>query len=100
MAHDRQELVEDAIRLDSDVIAADIGTRVLTGIEAAPRLHDAGSRARFVFLTVHSDYEFVRACMAEGALGDAMKSHMGTDLIPAIKAASRGQSYISQSFSR
>ena len=89
MAHDRQELVEDAIRLDSDVIAADIGTRVLTG-----------SRARFVFLTVHSDYEFVRACMAEGALGDAMKSHMGTDLIPAIKAASRGQSYISQSFSR
>jgi DNA-binding NarL/FixJ family response regulator len=69
---------------------------VLTGIEAAHQLHAAGSRAKFVFLTVHSEDEFVRACMGEGALGYVVKSRMRTDLIPAINAAFSGQSYISQ----
>jgi DNA-binding NarL/FixJ family response regulator len=95
-ASNGKELLAEATRLDPDVIVADIGMPVLTGIEAAHQLHAAGSRARFVFLTVHSEDEFVRACMGEGALGYVVKSRMKTDLIPAINAAFRGQSYISQ----
>jgi DNA-binding NarL/FixJ family response regulator len=71
----------------------------LTGIEAAHQLREAGSRARFVFLTVHSEYDFVQACLAEGALGYVVKSDLRTDLIPAIMAAFSDQSYISQSVS-
>jgi DNA-binding NarL/FixJ family response regulator len=95
-AHNGAELVAEAMRLDPDVIVADISMPVLTGIEAAHELHEAGSRARFVFLTVHSEDEFLRACMAEGALGYVVKSRMRTDLIPAIQAALSGQSYVSQ----
>jgi DNA-binding NarL/FixJ family response regulator len=72
---------------------------VLTGIEAAHQLHQAGSRAKFVFLTVHFEEEFVQACMAEGALGYVVKSRMGTELLPAIQAALDGQRYVSQSVS-
>ncbi len=96
IAHDGEELVEEALKLDPDVIVADITMPVLTGIEAAHRLHESGSRAKFVFLTVHTDDEFVRACMAEGALGYVVKSHMGADLIPAINAAFSGESYVSR----
>lgn len=99
-AHNGRELVAKAMRLDPDVIVADISMPVLTGIEAAHQLHEAGSRARFVFLTVHSEDEFVQAGMAEGALGYVVKSRMRTDLIPAINAACNGHNYISQMVSR
>ena len=98
-AHNGEDLIAEAMRLDPDVIVADIMMPVLTGIEAAHQLHEAGSRARFVFLTIHSEDEFVRACFAEGALGYVVKCRMGTDLIPAINAAFSGQSYVSRSVS-
>ncbi len=91
-----KELISQAERLDPDIIVTDITMPVLTGIEAVHELHQAGSRAKFVFLTVHSDDEFVRACMAEGALGYVVKCRMVTDLIPAINAVLAGQSYISR----
>jgi len=94
-----KELVAEAMRLNPDVIVADIFMPLMTGIEAAHELHKAGSRAKFVFLTVHSEDEVVQACMAEGALGYVVKSHMGSDLIPAINAACNGQRYISRSAS-
>jgi DNA-binding NarL/FixJ family response regulator len=92
---DGQELVSAGIRLAPDVIVADVIMPRLSGIEAAQQLRETGSRARFVFLTVHVEHEFVDACMAEGALGYVVKSHMKTDLIPAIKAAIIGQIFIS-----
>jgi DNA-binding NarL/FixJ family response regulator len=87
------------MRLDPDVIVADIIMPVVTGIKAACELHEAGCRVKFVFLTVHSEDEFVGACVAEGALEYVVKSRLGTDLIPAIKAALSGQSHISRSVS-
>jgi DNA-binding NarL/FixJ family response regulator len=98
-ASNGQELISEAMLLDPDVIVADVTMPVLTGIEAAYRLREVGSRAKFVFLTVHAENEFIQACMAEGALGYVVKSHMATDLLPAIRAAFRGKVYISQSAS-
>ena len=90
------ELISEAMRLDPDVIVADITMPVLTGIEAVHQLRRTGSRAKIVFLTVHAEDEFLQACMAEGALGYVVKSRMGTELIPAINAALSGKSYVSR----
>jgi DNA-binding NarL/FixJ family response regulator len=95
-----QELISAGIRLDPDVIVADVTMPVVGGIEAAHQLREAGSRAKFVFLTIHSEHEFVDACVAEGALGYVVKSHMKTDLIPAIEAALVGRTFISPQVSR
>jgi hypothetical protein len=57
------------MRLDPDVIVADIIMPVLTGIEAAYRLHEAGCRVKFVFLTVHSEDEFVGGTRGGGGAG-------------------------------
>jgi DNA-binding NarL/FixJ family response regulator len=95
-----EELVSEALRLDPDVVVADVSMPVFSGIEAVHRLHQAGSRAKFIFLTVHSEEEFIRACMGEGALGYVVKSRIRTDLIPAINAAVEGQRYISQTSAR
>jgi DNA-binding NarL/FixJ family response regulator len=95
-----QELISAAIRLDPDVIVADITMPGLSGIEAAHQLREAGSRAKFVFLTIHIEHEFIDACMAEGALGYVVKSHVKTDLIPAIRAVLSGRTFISPLVSR
>jgi DNA-binding NarL/FixJ family response regulator len=93
-ATDGAALVSEALRLSPDVIVIDITMPVLNGIEAAHRLREASSFARIVFLTVHSEQQFMEACVAEGALGYVLKSHMKVHLIPAIRAALIGQSYI------
>ena len=60
-----------------------------------PSTARVASSARIVFLTIHSEEQFVEACMAEGASGYVIKTHMKADLIPAILAALIGESYIS-----
>jgi DNA-binding NarL/FixJ family response regulator len=94
-AHTGREMVSEAVRLNPDVIVADISMPELSGIEAAHQLREKGSTAKVVFLTVHSEAEFVNACMAEGALGYVAKTHMKTDLIPAIHAALSGHPFVS-----
>ena len=61
-----REMVSEALRLNPDVIVADISMPQLSGIEAAHELRERGSRAKLVFLTIHPDDEFVTACLAEG----------------------------------
>ena len=88
-------LVSEALRLRPDVIVTDITMPVVTGIDAVIQLRRSSSPAKVVFLTVHSEEEFLKACMAEGASGYVLKSFMKTHLIPAIDAALEGRTYIS-----
>jgi DNA-binding NarL/FixJ family response regulator len=88
-------LVSEALRLRPDVIVTDITMPVVTGIDAVIQLRKSWSSAKVVFLTVHSEEAFLKACMAEGASGYVLKSRMKTHLIPAIDAALEGWTYIS-----
>jgi DNA-binding NarL/FixJ family response regulator len=93
-ATDGATLVSEALRLLPDVIVTDITMPVLSGIDAFHQLHESAVSAKIVFLTVHLEEPFIKACMAEGALGYVLKSHMRAHLIPAIQAALVGQIYI------
>ena len=95
VAHNGLQMVEEAMRLNPDIIVADISMPELDGIEAAHRLREMGAKASVVFLTIHENPEFVEACLAEGALGYVVKSRMKRDLIPAINAALSGRCFVS-----
>jgi DNA-binding NarL/FixJ family response regulator len=92
--------VSEAYRLLPDVIVTDISMPILNGIDAVHKLRESGSTAKFVFVTVHSEGEFVEACMAAGALGYVQKLGLNHDLVPAIKAVLAGRSSVSQIDSR
>ena len=92
-AVDGRQLVSEALRLEPDVIVADITMPLLTGIDAVRRLRKLGSRARVVFLTIHAEEELLMACRAEGALGYVLKTKMKAHLVPAISAALAGEFY-------
>ena len=91
---DGAQLLAESLRLEPDVIITAILLPHLDGIEAVHRLTVAGSKARVVFLTMHTETEFVNACIAEGASGFIPKSEIQEHLIPAIRAAINGQTYI------
>ena len=92
---DGRALVREAERLQPDVIVLDITMPILTGIEAARELHEVGSKAKLVFLSVHQSNAFVRECFAKGGLGYVTKSRMTTDLIPAINEALSNRHFVS-----
>lgn len=94
-AADGAMLVSEALRLCPDIIVSDITLPVFNGIEAIHRLRLSNSQAKVVFLTVHAEEGFLKACMAEGALGYVLKARMKTQLIPAIEAALEGKCYVS-----
>jgi DNA-binding NarL/FixJ family response regulator len=89
--------VELASRLSPDVLILDIAMPVVNGIEVAWRLKALGSQAKVIFLTVNSDPEFVDAALSAGAVGYVLKPSLATDLVPAIRAAIRGNTFISPS---
>ena len=95
IATDGAMLVSEALRLRPDVVVTDITMPVLNGIEAVSQLHESNFSATFVFLTVHANEEFLKACLAEGALGYVLKSRMKAHLVAAIQAALNGQTYVS-----
>jgi DNA-binding NarL/FixJ family response regulator len=92
------ELLSQALRLNPDVIVLDLMMPGLGGIDAVAKLSELGCSAKVVFLTMHSDEEIVAACLDRGALGHVLKMHLKTHLIPAIRAALAGQTYVSESF--
>ena len=96
---DGQALLDEAARLEPDIVVLDISMPLLNGIEAARRLKAAGSPARIVFLTMHADPDYVRAALATGALGYVVKSRLASDLLPSIREALAGRSFVSPSIS-
>jgi DNA-binding NarL/FixJ family response regulator len=92
-ADDGASLLAESLRLQPDVIVIEVVMPHLDGLEAVRRLNVAGSKARVVFVTLHTEEEFMNACIAEGAVGFIPKSEIKEHLIPAIHAAINGQTY-------
>jgi DNA-binding NarL/FixJ family response regulator len=84
-------LVGAAENLSPDVIVSDIGMPGLDGIEAAKRILCQNPAARIVFVTVHDEPEMVRRSLAIGAFGYVLKMVAAEELVPAVRAALRGE---------
>ena len=95
VAHNGAALIAEVERLHPDVVILDVTMPQMGGIEVVRKLVDSGSSAKFVFLTVHSEQEFVDACMSEGARGYVWKARMKAHLIPAVYSALSGARYVS-----
>lgn len=96
------EMLSDGANLRSalgyarpDVIVLDIELPGLSGIDLARQLTLEKCRIPVVFLTVHADADYARAALDAGGLGYVVKLRLGTDLVPALRAALAGQRFIS-----
>lgn len=97
MVRNGRDAVSEVERLDPDVLVIDISMPLLNGLQAAKQLRLSKRRTKIVFLTVHEDQEYVAAAFSVGASGYVVKPSLTHDLIPAIRAAVEGQTYVSVS---
>lgn len=96
---DGQSMLEACSKLNPDIVITDISMPVLNGIEAVDRLRKSGSTAKVIFLTVHSDPDFIQACFATGASGYVLKTRIARDLLSAIREVLAGRTFISPELS-
>lgn len=96
-ANNGRDAVEATLRLNPDVLVIDISMPVLNGLQAALQLRSAKQQTRIIFLTVHTDQDFVTAALDAGASGYVTKADVATDLVPAIYDALAGRIFVSSS---
>ncbi len=82
-----------------DVLVLDIGMPNLSGIQALERIRRDSPKMRVVFLSMHSDEALVRQALRYGARGYLLKNSLKEELILAVRAASRGEIYLSPAIS-
>lgn len=77
-----------------DIAVVDISMPDLNGIELTRRLAAQLPSVRVVILTLHEERSFLNQALAAGARGYVLKRSAGEQLVSAIDAVSRGQTYI------
>jgi DNA-binding NarL/FixJ family response regulator len=87
-------LVDAATRLRPDIIVTDISMPGLNGIEAFERLKAAGSEAKVIVLTLHTDAELAAKLIRSGVSGFVLKLLAASELVTAIEQALVGRIYL------
>jgi DNA-binding NarL/FixJ family response regulator len=93
-AADGHEAVETAIKEDVDLAILDVSMPRMTGIQAAAELHKRKPEIRVVMLSMHDSEQFLFESLKAGASGYVLKSGADTDIVDAVHAAMRGDSYL------
>jgi two-component system response regulator NreC len=99
-ARDGHDAIKRAEELKPDVILLDLAMPGLNGLAVAKRLKSAASNAKILILTMHQEEEYVYETLRAGASGYVLKDAAAPELIGAIRAASRGETYLSPGVSR
>lgn len=90
-----EEALREAQRVQPDVVVMDVSMPGLNGIEATRRLLEILPRARVIGLSMYKDAVYVRELLRAGASGYLVKDCDDAELLLAIRAAARGEAYLS-----
>ena len=99
-AKDGREAIEKVQQLHPDVVLMDIAMPTLNGLEATRQIKKRFPEVRVVALTMHADDGYLFQILRAGASGYVVKQAAPTELVSAIQAAYRGDSFLSPSISR
>jgi DNA-binding NarL/FixJ family response regulator len=93
-AEDGAEAVEKALREDVHLAILDVSMPRMTGIQAAAELHKRKPDLKTLILSMHDSEQFLFEALKAGASGYVLKSGADTDIVDAVRAAMRGDSYL------
>lgn len=94
-ASDGQEAVRLVGELSPDLLLIDLSMPHMNGTEAIQIIRRQHPRLKIIALTVHRSEEYVRATLDAGANGYVLKDDTHTELLSAVLAVSKGQTYLS-----
>lgn len=99
-AGDGREALRLVEKLRPHVAVLDIRLPELNGLDVAARLAKSHPETRVLILSMHADEEYVRQALHAGAAGYLLKDCSVTELELALRAVSRGETYLSPAVSR
>ena len=93
-AQDGAEAVERSLAEDVDLAILDVSMPRLTGIQAAAQPHRTQPELHILMLSMHDSEQFLFESLRAGAPGYVLKSGADTDVVDAVRAAMRGDSFL------
>jgi DNA-binding NarL/FixJ family response regulator len=94
-----QVVVDKALELVPDIIIMDIAMPLLNGIEAAKRVRKSLPDCKILILSMYSHEHYIHQLLETGISGYLLKDSSGQDIIKAIRAAMKNETFLSPSIS-
>lgn len=94
-AAEGREAIKKTEELAPDVIIMDIAMPGLDGLEATRRIIKKHPTVKVLILTQHDKREYILSSIKAGATGYVPKRAVGSELLSAIRAVHRGDSFLS-----
>jgi DNA-binding NarL/FixJ family response regulator len=99
-AEDGHEAVEKALAEDVDLVILDVSMPRMTGIQAAAELHKRKPELKVLMLSMHDSEQFLFEALKAGASGYVLKHEADHELVDAVRAVHRGESFLTNAAER
>jgi len=99
-ADNGREAVRITKQLKPDVVVMDFSMPDLNGLEATRQIKQRVPETKVLILTRHANQEYVKSILSAGASGYLVKKSAAEELVIAIQAVHRGDSYLDSSISK
>jgi DNA-binding NarL/FixJ family response regulator len=96
-AEDGIEALETVIAQKPDVVILDVAMPRMTGIQATHEIKKQAPDTQVLILSMHDDERYLYEALRAGASGYVLKSAAGEDLLDAVRAAARGEPFLTPS---
>lgn len=94
---DGRTAVQESLRLRPQVVVLDMMMPAVGGLEAAQFLRRDLPECKVIICSMHTHCQLIAEAFSVGAVGFVRKQAAHTDLVPAIRAALTGETFVSPS---
>jgi DNA-binding NarL/FixJ family response regulator len=94
IAQDGRTLLDMLPQLNPDLLLLDVSMPLLNGFETANRAKKLRPDLLIVFISMHSDAEYVKHAFRSGASGYVLKRSAASELVQAIREVLAGRYYV------
>lgn len=93
-AEDGAGAVARVCELQPDIVLMDIAMPGMDGLEATRLIRQQSPQTAVLILSQHEERQYVLSLLQAGAAGYVLKRALGTDLINALRAVARGETFL------
>ena len=96
-AEDGVEALEKVLAEKPDVVILDVAMPRMTGLQATHEIKKHAPDTQVLILSMHDDERYLFEALRAGAAGYVLKRAADTDLVEAVRAAARGEPFLTPS---